>query len=148
MSQTYGQATGGVPRRASRAETSTWAVGWSMFAAIMMTILGIWWAIAGLAAVLEDEIYVTTQDWVFRFDLTTWGWIHLVVGIVILLAGIALFSGATWARIVGVMVAALAMIIAFAWLPWYPIWALMFIGASSAVIWALTAHGRDLAEAM
>lgn len=63
---------------------------------------------------------------------------------VVLAAGAALFTGATWARVVGVVVASLAMLVAFAWMPWYPIWALLFVVASASVIWALTAHGRDL----
>lgn len=148
MSQTYGQATGGMPERASQTETSGWAVGWTYFAAIMMSILGIWWIMSGLVAVFEDEFFVVTEEWVFQFDLTTWGWIHMILGIIILLASIGLYSGAVWARTVGVVVAGLAMIIAFAWLPYYPVWALLFITSSFAVIWALTAHGRDVTTVM
>ncbi|HEX6256490.1 MAG TPA: hypothetical protein VFZ70_11855 [Euzebyales bacterium] len=62
----------------------------------------------------------------------------------VLAAGIGLFRGTTWARIVGIHAASIAMLVAFAWIPWYPIWALLFVAISVAVIWALTAHGRDL----
>ncbi|HSK95723.1 MAG TPA: hypothetical protein VK891_03820, partial [Euzebyales bacterium] len=81
---------------------------------------------------------------VFQFDVTTWGWVHLLVGVLLLAAGIALIGGATWARVVGVIVASFAMIIGFVWMPWYPVWALLFVAISAAVIWALTAHGSDI----
>jgi hypothetical protein len=126
------------------AAASTWAVGWTVFAGIMMTVLGGWWIIAGIIALVEDEFFVVTREWIFQFDLTTWGWIHTTLGVVTVVAGMALFSGAVWARILGVLLSAIAMLIAFAWLPYYPVWALLFITASIAVIWSLTAHGRDV----
>lgn len=141
MSQTYDVERTG-PRAA--AEPSGWAIGWTVFAAILMTVQGGWWIMAGLVALFNDTFYVTTEDYIFRFDVTTWGWIHLLVGIVVLAAGLALFAGATWARVVGVLIAGLAMLVAFAWLPWYPLWALLFITASIGVIWALTAHGEAM----
>jgi hypothetical protein len=135
-------------RSSAPAPPSDAAVGWTIFAAVMMTLQGIWWAIAGLVALFNDEFYVVGREYLFEFDLTTWGWIHLIVGVVLVAAAVGLYSGAMWARVVGVAMASLAMIVAFAWLPYYPIWALLFIGASAAVIWALTAHGRDIARVM
>ena len=84
-------------------QPSGWAVGWTAFAGIMMIMMGGWWIISGLVAIIDDQFYIVTQEWIFRFDLTLWGWIHLILGIVILASGIGLFSGATWARIVGVI---------------------------------------------
>jgi hypothetical protein len=117
-----------------------------MFAAMMMGLQGVWWGLAGLAALFQDELYVVGLDYVFAFDVTTWGWIHLAVGVVLVAAAAGLYSGSTWARVVGVIMASLAAIVAFAWLPYYPIWAVLLVGASVAVIWALTAHGRELAR--
>lgn len=125
-------------------EVSGWAVGWTAFAAVMMWIVGAFHALAGLAAILEDEIYVLGQEYVFKFDVTTWGWIHLIMGIVVILAGVALFTGAVWARIVGVILAIISIILGFAWVPWYPVWAILIIVAGVFVIWALTVHGRDI----
>lgn len=125
-------------------EPSGAAVGWTMFAGLMMIMIGIWWGIAGLVALVNDDFYAVTRNYVFRFDATTWGWIHLILGILVLLAGFALFSGAIWARTVGVLMALLATLVGFAWLPWYPVWAVLIIIASISVIWALTAHGRDV----
>ncbi len=128
-------------------QPSGWAIGWTLFAGTMMVMLGIWWFFAGLVAIINDDFYVVTQEWVFKFSTTTWGWIHLVVGVIVLISGFGLFTGNVWARAVGVIIAVLAALVAFAWLPWYPVWAIIFIAVSAAVIWALTAHGRDITEA-
>ncbi len=125
---------------------SGWAVGWTAFAAVMMIIGGFAWLIAGIVALANSEFFVVTPEYVFQFDATTWGWIHVVVGVIVLIAGFGLFSGAIWARTVGVIVAVLATLVAFSWLPWYPFWALVLIAISVAVIWALTVHGRDIAR--
>jgi hypothetical protein len=126
--------------------TSGAAIGWTMFAAVMMIFIGCFHAIAGLVGIVNDTFYVKTADYVFRFDATTWGWVQLIGGIIVLLAGFGLFSGAVWARTVGVIVATISAIVTFAWLPWYPIWAICILAIDVAVIWALTAHGRDIAR--
>ena len=140
MAQTY------PPTRPSAREPSGWAIGWTAFAGVMMVIQGFWWLMAGFIAVVNDTFYVAGEEYIFQFDTTTWGWIHLLLGIVIVAAGMGLFTGAVWARTVGVVMAGIAMLIAFAWLPWYPIFAILLIAVSVAIIWALTAHGRDLAR--
>jgi len=128
-------------------EPSGWAVGFTAFAGIMMIMMGFWWIITGLIGVFNSEFFVVTLRWIFQFDISTWAWIHLIVGIVILVAGFFLFQGAVWARTAGVIIAVIAAVLSFAWLPYYPIWAILFIVISIAVIWALTAHGRDITEA-
>jgi hypothetical protein len=123
---------------------SSAAAGWSMFAGIMLGVIGVMGIIQGIVAVAKDEFYVIGQEWVFEFDVTTWGWIHIILGIVLLASGIGIFSGNVLARTVGVVVAAVAMIANFAWLPYYPIWSIIIIAICIAVIWALTLHGRDI----
>lgn len=125
-------------------EVSGWAVGWTIYAAVWMWILGFFHAVAGFAAVLEDEFFVLTPDYLFKFDVTTWGWTHLILGIVVLIAGFAVFNGSVWARTVGVVIAIASILVNFAWLPWYPIWGILMIAANTFVIWALTVHGRDI----
>ena len=125
-------------------QPSRWAIGWTVFAAVMMILMGGWWIISGTVAIINDEFYVVTKEWIFEFDVTGWGWIHLGLGIVILLAGFGLFSGAVWARVIGAVIAVLAGLAAFAWLPYYPVWAIIFIAMSVGVIWAITAHGSDI----
>jgi len=127
-------------------EVSGWAIGWTAFAGIMMVISGFWWIMAGIVALANDTFYVVGPEYIFQFDVTTWGWIHLLLGIAVLVAGFYLFSGAVWARTIGVVISGLWALVAFAWLPWYPVWALLLIAVAVSVIWALTAHGRDLAD--
>ena len=126
-------------------EASGWAVGFILFAAIMMIMSGIFQALAGLIAIFENEFYVATRNYLFQFDATTWGWIHLVIGLVVAFAGWGLLSGRTWARAVGITLALLSAIANLLFLPYYPFWALTVITLDVFVIWALTAHGRDLA---
>ena len=125
------------------ARPSGWAVGWIMFAAIMMLLIGFFHVIAGLVAIVDDNFYVATKEYVFQFDRTTWGWIHLIFGIVVFLAGLSLFKGAIWARTVGVILGVVSAVVGFAWLPWYPIWGIVIVIIAVSVIWALTVHGRD-----
>jgi hypothetical protein len=112
----------------------------------MMILIGSFHIIVGLAGILEDEFFVATPNWLLEFDATTWGWIHLLAGIVVLLAGFGLFSGAVWARTIGVILATVSAIANFAFIPYYPVWSLAIIAVDIFVIWALTAHGRDIAE--
>jgi hypothetical protein len=129
---------------ARRNEPSGWAVGWTYFAGFMMIMIGLFHIIAGFVAILNDAFYVATREYVFQFDTSTWGWIHLVLGIVILLSGFGLFSGSVAARTVGTILALISAIVAFAWLPYFPVWAIVIIAVAVSVIWALTAHGRDV----
>lgn len=123
---------------------STWAVGYTAFAGVVLIVTGFLQAVAGIVALADDEFYVVGQEWTFKFDVTTWGWVHLGIGAVLLLAGFGVFSGSLAARVVGVLIAAVSLVVAFAWLPWYPVWAIVIIAVDVAVIWALTAHGRDV----
>ena len=123
------------------------AVGWTIFASIQLIMIGVFQAISGLVAIVNDTFYVVGEVWIFQFDISTWGWIHLLIGLVLALAGFFLFRGAMWARVVGIIVAAIAAIANFAWLPWYPLWSVIIITVSVFVIWALSVHGRDITKA-
>ena len=125
-------------------ERSSGAASLTALAGILMILLGGWWMVAGFVAIVNDDFYVVTQEWVFKFSTISWGWTHLILGVVVLLAGLGLFSGAVWARTVGVILAVISGLVAFAWLPYYPVWGILFVTMSVLTIWALTAHGRDL----
>ena len=125
---------------------SSWAVGWAGFAGFMLILIGIMDVIQGLVALIDDEFYVVTQEFIFEFDVTTWGWIHLILGAVLIASGVGIFSGNVAARTVGVIIAGFAAIVNFAWLPYYPVWSIIVIAICVAIIWALTAHGRDIAQ--
>jgi hypothetical protein len=127
-------------------EVSGWAVGFIMFAAFMMMLMGGFHAFSGLVAIIDDAFYTTPREYFTDFDPSTWGWIHLIAGIIVFCAGVALLGGAVWARIVAVVIALLSAMINFAFIPYYPVWSILMIAISIGVIWALIAHGRDLEE--
>jgi hypothetical protein len=127
-------------------DTSGMAVGFTVFAAIMMLMVGVFQALQGLIAIFENEFYVQTRNYLFEFDATTWGWIHLVLGLLVAFAGWGLLSGQTWARVVGITLAALSATANFLFIPYYPFWSLLIITLNIFVIWALTAHGREYRE--
>lgn len=122
------------------------AVGWIFFASTMMVLIGIFHIFAGIGGIAKDDIYVKTPNYLLEFDVTTWGWIHLLGGLIVLFAAFGLYSGAVWARTVGVIMAIVSAFIGFAWIPYYPIWGIIFVAIAMTVIWALTAHGRDIVD--
>lgn len=123
---------------------STWATGFIIFAAVMMMMSGAFQALAGMVALFEDEFYVTTPNYLLQFDTTTWGWIHLLLGLLVVIAAFAILGGRIWGRVIGVILAALSALVNFAFIPYYPVWSLVVITLDVFVIWALTAHGRDV----
>jgi hypothetical protein len=127
-------------------DTSGWAAGFTVFAAIMMLMVGVFQALQGLIGIFENEFYVQTRNYLFQFDATTWGWIHLVLGLLVAFAGWGLLSGQTWARVVGITLAVLSATANFLFIPYYPFWSLLIITLNIFVIWALTAHGREYRE--
>jgi hypothetical protein len=137
--------TEGTRASASYDEPTGW-VGWIAFAATMMIIGGALNMLYGLVAVVNDTWVGWNQ--VTRnavvVDLTAWGWVHLAAGLCLLLAGIGVLSGNILARTVGVIVAAISLIVNFFFIPVYPLWALTVMVLDALVIWALTAHGREM----
>jgi hypothetical protein len=122
-----------------------WVSSWTTFAAVMMIFGGVMAIIEGAAAIAKDDVFVTNRNYAYKFDLTSWGWIHLILGILVVLAGLALFRGSLWARVVGVFLAGLSLIANFMWIPYYPFWAFVLIAVDVFVIWALcTATSREL----
>ena len=128
-----------------REQPPGWAVGFIVFAAVMMMMTGAFQALAGLIAIFENEFYVATRNYLFQFDATSWGWIHLILGVIVGLAGFSLLSGATWARVVGITLAVLSAIANFLFIPYYPFWSLLIIALDVFVIWALAVHGGKVA---
>ena len=137
---------GGVqPQAAPSAHHRAAVSGWIVFAAVMMIFAGLLALSQGISAIRNDQVFVTTQNYVFQFDLTGWGWVHAVVGALAVIAGAALFTGAMWARVTGVVLAGLSLIANFLWLPYYPVWAVALLILDALVIWALCT-GPGLAE--
>ena len=114
-----------------------WAGGLSIFGGTVLATLGLFQFFEGLSAVLSDKVYETTPSYVYQFDITTWGWIHLVVGLIAVAVGVGVLMGQAWGLITGIIIAAISALTQFMFLPWAPIWAIVIIGFDIAVIWAL-----------
>ncbi|BCL23974.1 DUF7144 family membrane protein [Streptomyces tuirus] len=121
----------------SRARHGTAAAGLMIFAAVMLMIAGILGIMRGISAIAEDQVFVATPNYVFSFDLTGWGWIHLILGVVAVLVSVGLFQASTWARVLGVGIAGLVLIANFLSLPAYPVWSVVMIALTGFIIWAL-----------
>ena len=122
----------------TRKSSSGWMVGFTAFAAFMMMLIGSFQIAIGVVAVFNQDFYVTTPNYVFAFDVGVWGWIHLLWGIVVLAAGIAVLRGSVWAATLGSVIAAISAVEAFLFLPYEPFWSIIVIALSVMVIWALT----------
>jgi hypothetical protein len=122
-------------------EISGWAVGGIAFAATLMILIGIFQAIAGLTAIINDDFFVVARNYTFDLDVTGWGWIHLILGIIVALAGFALLARRPWAGVVAITLAALSAISNFFFIPYYPFWSLLIIALAVFVIWAVTRPG-------
>lgn len=108
-----------------------------MFAGVLMLVNGVLGVLAGIAGIAKDDVYARLGDYVYKFNLTTWGWIHLVLGVLIAVTGWGILKGAEWARAAGVALAAVGMVAQFLWLPYTPLWALISLALGAFVIWAL-----------
>jgi hypothetical protein len=145
-SETYREPTGTTTGLSETYREPTGWVGWIFFAAVLMILAGIMNAIHGFIAIVNDEWVVWGNSADVYLDLTTWGWVHLIIGVVVLLAGIGLLSGNVLARAVAVLIAGVAIIANFLYVPAFPVWALTIIAINVFVIYALTAHGGELRE--
>jgi hypothetical protein len=126
---------------------SGWAVGFIYFAAVIMILTGVFQALDGIVSLANKSFYVVpNHNYTYRFNVTSWGWIHIVIGVLLVLAGIGVLRGNVLARVLGIILASLSALANFLWLPYYPFWALLLIAFDFAVIWALAAHGRDVAD--
>jgi hypothetical protein len=113
--------------------------GFTGFAGAIMILSGIWGALLGIAAIAKDKFFVVAPNYVYKIDTTGWGWIHLILGILVAVAGICLLLGQTWARLTALVLACISAIAQFMFLPYYPLWAILIIALDIFVIWALAA---------
>ena len=124
------------PRPAHTA-SQEWATGLTTFAAVMLFLVGLLDIFRGIMGIAEDDVFVTTPNYVFEFDLTSWGWIHLALGALAMIVSAGLLKMAVWARITGVAIAGLVIIANFLSMPYYPVWSVVMITISGFIIWAL-----------
>lgn len=117
--------------------SSAWATGGAMFAGVLLLVDGVLAVLNGIVALAGDNVYANVGDYTYKFSLTSWGWIHLVIGAVLVLTGLGILNGLGWARWLGVAMAAVSIVANFTWLPYQPIWAVIAIAIGVFVIWAL-----------
>jgi hypothetical protein len=116
---------------------SPWAISGVVFAATMMMIVGIWQAISGLVAIFGHVWYTVPANYSFNWSLNTWGWFYLFLGIIVALAGLALFSGKTWAALFAIFIASFSAITNFFYIPYYPFWSIIVIALDVFIIWSI-----------
>jgi hypothetical protein len=109
----------------------------------MLVMAGIWQLLVGIAALLEDEIFVTTPNYLYQFDLTGWGIVHVIIGALVALVGVFVFTGRRWAYWTGIGLAVVSATTQFFWMPWQPLWSMILIGVDVFAIWALATVARS-----
>ena len=117
-----------------------WVAGLALFAGVLMIVAGVVAALNGIAALVGDQVFVRLEGYLYAFDLTTWGWIHLLAGVLLAVAGGAVIAGQAWARTLGIILAGLHLIANFMFLPYTPWWSISIIALDVAVIWALAVY--------
>ncbi|MEL4318381.1 hypothetical protein WJX64_05145 [Leifsonia sp. YIM 134122] len=129
----------------SESRVVTGWVGWIGFAGIILILNGIFSAVQGTVALIgPNSYYLVTDDGLFLFDVAGWGWWNLLIGLVLIFTGIALFVGATWARVVAIIFASLSAIGQLLLVPAQPVWSILVIALNVLVIYAISAHGREV----
>lgn len=128
---------------AKNTNSNVWA-GWTVFASFMMIMIGFFQAIVGLTAILKDDFYVLVPKALITVSVTSWGWVHLLLSVLVVFAGYAVMDGKVWGRTVGVLLALGGAVVNLAFIPYYPIWSILLVVVNVVVIYALTVHGRDI----
>jgi hypothetical protein len=119
-------------------------LGWVYFAALIMVLVGFFHAVTGLVAMVDDTFYLVTEgDLVISVDYTVWGLVHLLIGVIVVVAGAAVIRGKTWGRTIGIIMAVLSAIANMAFIAAYPWWSIIIIALDVIVIYALAVHGRE-----
>lgn len=125
------------------AQPTGWT-GWVVFAAVLMVVAGGIWAIQGLIAVFNDNLVIFGTEGAILLDVTGWGWIHIILGALLVLAGILVLRGNMFGRIIAVILAMLSIIVNFVWMPVYPVWAIEIITLDVFILYAVIIHGREM----
>lgn len=131
--------------RSDQNQVTGW-VGWIAFASMLLLLVGLFHALAGFIALFKDDLYVSAAGNVWILDYSQWGWIHIAAGGLAILAAISLGLGRLFGRIVAVIIAMLSAVANMAFIPIYPLWSIIIITIDVLVIWAVMAHGREMAR--
>ncbi|HEX7632778.1 MAG TPA: hypothetical protein VF401_00465 [Candidatus Saccharimonadales bacterium] len=128
--------------RVADQNTTGW-VGWIYFAGILMLVRSVFQGFFGIVALSKNTFYLVTQQQLAVFDFSAWGWIHIILAIILLTGGFSLFSGGLWGRIVATFGTALSLVANLIFLPAYPVWSIAAIIIDILVLYALLVHGDE-----
>ena len=120
-----------------------WADGGTIFAAVMLTTVGVFQFLEGLSAVAKDDVFVSAANYVFALDLTTWGWVHMLLGALAIVIGLSIISGKGWALIAGIVIAMISALASFLFIPYYPLGSVVLIAFDLFIIWSLSTVWSD-----
>jgi hypothetical protein len=130
-------------RTTSRTRATAWT-GWLGFGGCMMVVIGVFNVIAGIAALVNDQVFVKGSVTSVLLDLTQWGWVHLILGAAIVAVGVGIINSSDWARLPAAVLLMVNMFSQMAFLPFYPGWSLVIIALDGVVLWAVVAHGEEI----
>lgn len=128
---------------ASRAVPERQPSGWTVFTGMLLLIVGSLNALYGLAAILNDTIVLVGGEGVIWADVSTWGWVHLILGSIVALTGLMLFTGSSAARTLAVVFVGINAIAQIVWFPAAPLWAFLIIILDVTIIYQLTARWEE-----
>lgn len=132
-------STGSTPRRTSSDPAAGFLTDFiSIFAGVLLLISAAFGLLQGASAIANDDLYSAGSDYLYKLDMTAWGWTHVVIGVLCLLVAIGILRGASWGQVSGMVIAGLSAIANFAFLPHYPLWAITIIALDVLIIWALS----------
>jgi hypothetical protein len=129
-------------------DINAWAVGFILLGSVMMMLLGSFHLIAGIAALIDDSFYSVRDGFALEMDVTAWGWLHIIGGILLMVVSVALIGGLKIARLIAIALVAISAIWNFYSIPYYPVWSLTMLVLCLGVLWALIAHGREFTDVM
>ena len=136
-----------IPSRSSRSRRSPkrpWMNGYTVFAVAVILVLGLWQFLAGLTAVVRDGLYATPPGYTYSFNIAGWGWLVLLLGVLIAGTAVVVLQGRSWGDTAAIVLASLSMVANFLLIPFYPIWSLVIIALNTTLTWALTTRGRNV----
>jgi hypothetical protein len=125
------------PPDQNRSTRQLFAGGATFAAAALLLTSGILTLLTGVSAVVNNQLLVVGPDYAYKFNTTGWGWVHIALGILLIVVAFGLFWGTTWARVMGIIIACLGIVVMFLWLPYYPVWSIVLIALNALVIWAV-----------
>jgi hypothetical protein len=121
------------------------AAGTSIGAGALLFTTAVLTVLQGIQALVDHRPLIIGSNYVYKFNATGWGWIHIATGIALGIVAIGLIAGAVWARITAIVMACISIVVMFMWLPYYPMWSVIVIALDVIIIWAVAT--RDTTEA-